>query len=132
MALAGVDVLFTVPLAAYVLHKFVEEHPTAWKDWSKTHHNGHYSTIAQVPTSIWTNIPELRFGLEFSRWALVVCAFFFFAFFGFADEARQHYRLAFKTVASRVGFSTSSFTIHGSSHAYVVHYVGLDSGSTSL
>jgi len=120
MALAGVDVLCTVPLAAYLLHNVTKEHPPGWKSWTATHHDGHYSSISQIPTFIWRDIPGYTFELEFPRWALVGCSFLFFAFFGFADEARQHYRLAFKSVASRVGFSTSStssFTAHGPSHA---------------
>ena len=132
MALAGVDVLCTVPLSAYVLSRLGRMHPGAWKSWSKTHNGSHYSVILQIPSSVWKEIPFTRFSLELPRWALVACAFLFFAFFGFADEARQHYRLAFKSLATRAGFSTSSLTIQGSSHAYVVHYVGLDSSSTSL
>jgi pheromone a factor receptor len=132
MALAGIDVLCTVPLSAYVLYRLGEMHPGAWKSWTKTHDSGDYSVILQVPSSIWKEISFANFSLELPRWALVACAFLFFAFFGFADEARQHYRLAFKSLATRAGFSTSSLTIQGSSHAYVVRYVGLDSGSTSL
>jgi pheromone a factor receptor len=117
MALAGVDVLCTVPLSAYVLSRLGRMHPGAWKSWSKTHNGSHYSVILQIPSSVWKEIPFTRFSLELPRWALVACAFLFFAFFGFADEARQHYRLAFKSLATRAGFSTSSLTIQGSSHA---------------
>ena len=60
-------------------------------------------------------------GLEVFRWSLVLCAFVFFALFGFADEARQHYRLVYTTLASRIGYST--FTLHGSSHACVVYAI---------
>ena len=135
MALAGVDVLCTIPLASYVLFRFAAMHPGAWKSWAKTHNGSHYSRIIQVPASIWMDIPFTKFSLEAPRWMLVGCAFLFFAFFGFADEARQHYRLAFKSLATRVGLSTttsSSLTFHGSSNAYVVHYLGLDFDSTSL
>jgi hypothetical protein len=132
MALASVDVFCTIPLSAYVLSLVSEAHMGAWKSWSKTHNGSNYSHIVQVPASIWKEIPHGPFSLEGPRWMVVGCAFLFFAFFGFADEARQHYRLAFKSLATRAGFSTSSLTLQGSSHAYVVHYVGLDSCSTSL
>jgi pheromone a factor receptor len=123
MALALVDVLLTIPLAAYVLSLVVGDHLGAWKSWSRTHNGDNYSRIIQVPASIWKHIPHGQFDLEAARWLLVACAFLFFSFFGFADEARQHYRLVFKSLATRAGYSTTSLTLHGSSHAYVVHYV---------
>jgi pheromone a factor receptor len=131
MALAGVDVVCTIPLAAYVLSRNFQMHPGGWRSWTKTHNDGFYSHIIQIPSSIWKANTFEVFCLELPRWALVGCAFLFFAFFGFADEARQHYRSAFKSLATRAGFSTSSLTL-GSSNAYVVYYVGLDPSSTSL
>lgn len=132
VALSGVEALGTVPLASYLLYRFMLEKPTPWKSWSKTHSGDNYSKIVQVPSSVWKAIPYVRFAVE-SRWFYVLCAFIFFAFFGFADEARQHYRLAFKSIATRVGLSTSSLTLNGSSsHGYVVHYFGPDSSSTYL
>jgi len=50
-----------------------------------------------------------------SRWLIVACGFIFFAFFGFADEARRHYRHAFNSVVKRVGFSTGSMGSSGPS-----------------
>jgi pheromone a factor receptor len=60
--------------------------------------------------------------IEFSRWFLVVCALVFFAFFGFADEARKNYRLAYVSVAKRVGLSTAGTVSTGGSWStgYVV------------
>jgi pheromone a factor receptor len=132
MALSCAEICCTTPLAAYIITRFMTMEPTAWKSWSRTHSGKNYSVIIQVPSSIWKAIPLERFSLE-CRWFYVLCAFVFFAFFGFADEARQHYRSAFKSLASRAGFSTSSLTLHGSSsHGYVVHYVGPDWSSRSL
>jgi pheromone a factor receptor len=119
MALAAIESCCTIPLASYILHKFLKSHPVRWHSWSKTHAGQNYSHIIQVPASVWTAIPLAHFGIEL-RWLYVLCAFIFFAFFGFADEARQHYRLAFKSIATRVGLSTTSLTLGGSSHGYVV------------
>jgi len=44
--------------------------------------------------------------LETTRWFVILCAVVFFAYFGFADEARKNYRAAFGSVAKRVGLST--------------------------
>ncbi|KAJ7455412.1 hypothetical protein FB451DRAFT_1407733 [Mycena latifolia] len=41
--------------------------------------------------------------LELSRWAGVICALAFFAFFGFAAEAHKNRRLPFWAVATRCG-----------------------------
>ncbi|KAF8197962.1 pheromone A receptor-domain-containing protein [Pholiota molesta] len=40
----------------------------------------------------------------------VVCGLVFFAFFGFADEAQKHYKLAFASVAKHVGYTTNGST----------------------
>jgi hypothetical protein len=46
------------------------------------------------------------YALEFSRWAAVICAFVFFGFFGFADEAvKNHYLLA-SLFTKRLGYTT--------------------------
>jgi pheromone a factor receptor len=44
--------------------------------------------------------------LETTRWAAVLCAFVFFAFFGFADEARKNYRALASNVSKRLGYTT--------------------------
>lgn len=49
--------------------------------------------------------------LEMSRWLIIACGLIFFGFFGFADEARKHYRLAAQFVSKRVGYSTGSTTL---------------------
>lgn len=45
----------------------------------------------------------------------VACAFVFFAFFGFVDDALQNYRHLYSSVASLIGYLTSN--LHGSSRA---------------
>jgi pheromone a factor receptor len=49
----------------------------------------------------------------------VACAFIFFGFFGFADEARTHYRLAINSITKTLGISSFTLTSTsggGSSH----------------
>ncbi|KAI0276043.1 pheromone A receptor-domain-containing protein [Russula aff. rugulosa BPL654] len=114
MALSFVEICCTIPLSSYLLYRFVKEDPVPWKSWSATHDGKHFNEVFQVPSSVWMAYPFFRFSLE-CRFFYVLCAFVFFAFFGFADEAREHYRLAFKSLASRAGFSMTSLTLHGSS-----------------
>ena len=92
-----------------------------WISWENVHRD--YSQVRQVPASVWKENPNYYIGLEFFRWVLVASSIIFFAFFGFADKARQHYRLVYTWLASRVGISTTaSTTLHGSSHVYVFFF----------
>lgn len=120
MAIGAVEVIGTIPLGTYFIVTTAKSGVKPWVSWADTHSN--YSAVAQVAGFIWKHDPMVADGLEIYRWSLVVCAFLFFALFGFADEARQCYRRMYTTLASRIG-SRSMFTLHGSSHAYVVHHV---------
>jgi pheromone a factor receptor len=117
MALSSIEILGTIPIGTYIVVLNAKAHVNPWHSWAQTHGDHHYSHIFQVPASFWRNDLTYKNSLEMFRWLMVACALIFFAFFGFADEARQHYRLAFKSLASRIGYSTSSSTLHGSSLA---------------
>ncbi|KAF8259095.1 GPCR fungal pheromone mating factor [Lactarius quietus] len=117
MCLSMVEILGTIPAAAWVLSFNVKLGFVAWRNWHWAHSNN--SQIVQVASIIWKTNHSSHVGFEFFRWSLVVCAFIFFGFFGFADEARRHYRLVYTSLASRVGLSTSNGKLSGSSHAYV-------------
>jgi len=71
-----------------------------WISWDDTH--AHYSRVVQFPSSIWRAQPAFSVLLESSRWLTVLAAFVFFAFFGFAEEARKHYRMAYSFASSRL------------------------------
>jgi pheromone a factor receptor len=114
MVLSGVEMLFTIPLGTFFIVYNANMGVTPWISWEDTHSN--YHRVVQVAGFMWKNNPNIVIGLEMERWSYVLCAFIFFAFFGFADEARQHYRLVYNSLASRVGYSTSSGTFHASSH----------------
>ncbi|PPR07984.1 hypothetical protein CVT24_002696 [Panaeolus cyanescens] len=115
MCLAGVDVLCTVPLATWSAYMDygANKTPVAKFTWASTHAG--FSRVDQIPAIYWRNVHESSFALELSRWLFVVCAIVFFGFFGFADEARKHYRLYASSVAKRVGVTTWSTFGGGSS-----------------
>jgi len=117
IGLSSIELLCTIPIGTYIIAFYGHLHLKGWKSWSQTHNHGHFSVVFQIPASYWKNEPDFKNFIEMFRWLLVACAFIFFAFFGFADEARRHYRLAFKSIATRVGYSTSSGTLQGSSNA---------------
>jgi uncharacterized protein YneF (UPF0154 family) len=117
MCISAAEICGTIPLGTYYIVFNAKSGVTAYVSWAYTHSN--YSSVDQFAAFIWKNDSEIVSGLELYRWSLILCSVVFFAFFGFADEARQHYRRVYTTLASRVGYST--FTLQGSSHACVVY-----------
>ena len=90
MALAGVELLCTTPLSVLLMVLNLSAHPLEpWVSWSETHYN--FSRVVEYPAVLWTMNRWSVVGLEVNRWSGVFCAFIFFAFFGFAAEARKNY-----------------------------------------
>ncbi|KAI9509889.1 STE3-domain-containing protein [Russula earlei] len=108
MALASIDMFASIPLSLYILVRNAQLGIDPWISWSDTHRN--YSQVPQVSASHWKNHKDTANSLEMYRWLLVACAFVFFAFFGFADEACQRYHLAYTSLAHRISSLTSSRT----------------------
>jgi pheromone a factor receptor len=106
MCLAGIDLTCTIPLSSFAIYSNVVFGIEPWISWQNVHSN--FSNVILIPALIWRNQPDVVRSLEMSRWSSVACAFIFFAFFGFADEARKNYRSAFESFAKRVGYSTGS------------------------
>ncbi|KZT28900.1 pheromone receptor Rcb3 B43 [Neolentinus lepideus HHB14362 ss-1] len=104
IALAGVEVLCGIPLSIYSIWLNVTYTPVySWTGWADVHFD--FSRVQQVPALIWRLDPTLQASLESSRWFAVICAFVFFAFFGFADEAIRHYKLVYIFIAKRLGLN---------------------------
>jgi pheromone a factor receptor len=112
MGLAGVDVLCTIPLATYAICTDLTTSPVeAYVSWDYAHAN--FAFVEQIPSVLWKADSTEVVSIELSRWFVVICAVVFFAFFGFADEARRNYRLAYVSVAKRIGLSTGSISASG-------------------
>ncbi|TFK26924.1 pheromone B alpha 1 receptor [Coprinopsis marcescibilis] len=110
MALAGCDVLFTVPAGCWSIATNARVGIYPWLGWEDTHIG--FERVDQYPSILWRHNPEMEMGFEFTRWSIIFCAVVFFGFFGFADEARKHYRSAVGSVAKKMGYST--FSLNGS------------------
>jgi len=106
MGLAAVDLCCTIPFSAYIIALNVKGGIQPYKSWADVHSN--FGRVVLFPAIIWHNDNHTRTSLEMSRWLTVSCAYIFFAFFGFADEARKNYRNMFESFAKRVGYSTGS------------------------
>lgn len=121
MGLAGIEVLCTIPLSIAVIYiNAILNDVYPWISLEDTHYN--FSRVDQYPSILWRSSNISAVSIELNRWLLVVCAFIFFAFFGFADEARKNYRLAYVSVAKRVGLSTGNMSSGGTwtANGYVV------------
>ncbi|KAF8063934.1 STE3-like pheromone receptor, partial [Lyophyllum atratum] len=116
MALATVELLFNTPISTFGLYLNAVLKPIyPWKNWADIHFD--WYTIDTFPAVLWRSSRIEVVSLELSRWLVVLCAFTFFAFFGFADESRKHYRLAYWAVAKRFGVvppSPSPSSFHSS------------------
>ncbi|TCD62967.1 a-factor receptor [Steccherinum ochraceum] len=104
MALATGDLLFTMPIALYgAILNATDSTIFPWISWADTHAD--YWKVNQVPALLWRSSHVSVVALEMTRWAPVICSLIFFAFFGFAEEARRHYADAIRSVLRRLGLS---------------------------
>lgn len=118
MALAFCEILFTTPLAIFNIWLNATVSPIGpWRSWEDTHLV--YSRIGQVPAFVWRSKPVLAISVETTRWVAPLCAFVFFAFFGFADEARKNYSRAFKCVIQKLRIRMPSRPVRGKSAGFV-------------
>ena len=118
MTISAVEILGTIPLGTFYIVHNSKLGVAPWRGWTWTHEN--YSAVYQIPVSIWKNNPSSVLVLEVYRWSLVLCAFIFFAFFGFANEARQNYRRLYTSIAGRIGHSTFTL-LRSRNNAYDVY-----------
>ncbi|KAJ7622377.1 pheromone A receptor-domain-containing protein [Roridomyces roridus] len=99
MALAATDILLTTPLGIFAIVMDAVTTPILpWISFANTHLD--YGRVEQIPAIFWRSSPLGTIPLEFTRWTAPATAFIFFAFFGFAIEARKNYALAFGVVSS--------------------------------
>ncbi|KAJ6470316.1 putative transmembrane pheromone receptor [Mycena sanguinolenta] len=104
MALASVELFISLPIVTYALYLNISHSPIEpWISWSNVHAD--FSTVLQVPAIIWRADRHSQASVELTRWTGVIGALVFFAFFGFAAEARKHYRLAFCAIVKPCGFT---------------------------
>jgi hypothetical protein len=91
--LAFTDIMFTVPLATFALILNVASGTMAYGSWADVHFD--FGRVELYPTVYWKMNIWMVAALQLTRWAAPFCSFVFFAFFGFAEEARRHYAVAF-------------------------------------
>ncbi|THU76386.1 STE3-like pheromone receptor [Dendrothele bispora CBS 962.96] len=103
MILSMVDMMFTVPLGIFIIYSGTKGVPLQpWISWEDTHFD--FGQVHFFPALLWRFKPSYRIAVELTRWSSVFCAFLFFALFGFASEAKKHYRMFFWFVVKPFGF----------------------------
>jgi len=117
MAISLIEILGTIPIGTCITVSNAKTGVIPWKGWATVHR--HFSEVNQVASFIWKNDPVVSLNLELFRWSLVACAFTFFAFFGFVGETRERYYRLYRSLARRIGKSTST-TPHWAPLACVV------------
>ena len=105
MGLASVEVIATVPLSLWILVEQVTSPIYKWRGLGDLHQG--FSRVDQWPAFVWRSSQSSINALEFTLWITVLMPMIFFAFFGVADEARNHYKMAISSVVKRVGLSTT-------------------------
>lgn len=103
MAVSLIEILGTIPIGTYNIVSTARMGVVPWKGWAVVHR--HYSEVEQIASSIWRNDSVGALNLERFRWSLVASAFLFFALFGLASEAREHYYSLYLSLARRMGKS---------------------------
>ncbi|TFK26911.1 STE3-like pheromone receptor [Coprinopsis marcescibilis] len=107
MTLAIIDMMCTVPLGVYTIFIGLNGIDLApWVSWEETHFD--FARAGRVRALFWRSDPSFEVSVELTRWLPVVCAFTFFALFGFASEARKHYWKAFWALAKLCGIKPST------------------------
>lgn len=117
MALAGTDIIFTIPLSLYFLIYACNNFVGPW-NWNNVHNIDY--VVNAIPAILWRSDLESNVGIELSRWLFVLCAFIFFGFFGFSEEARRHYSVFTESTLRTMGISSSgSVTVKAGATASV-------------
>ncbi|KAG8929276.1 a-factor receptor [Tulasnella sp. 419] len=102
MALAGTDLVLTLPFALYIFINNCMLGLNPWISWADTHYN--FNRVEKFPWGFFKLFPQSLFMINITRYALVANGFLFFLFFGLAGESGVFYKKWFWTVVGLFGF----------------------------
>ncbi|PPQ99740.1 hypothetical protein CVT24_009723 [Panaeolus cyanescens] len=104
MALASTDALLNIPMNLVVIILGAVRAEMNPYNWDDVHFD--FGRVDLYPAVYWQSDSQTHAMMEATRWSVVFCGLLFFAFFGFGDEAQRHYKLAYNSIASKLGFAT--------------------------
>ncbi|EMD35181.1 STE3-like pheromone receptor B mating type [Gelatoporia subvermispora B] len=100
MALATTELMCSTPISAYGMYLNLSgSNVRPWISWADTHYG--FSRVDQYPAVIWRSDKQNIIAFELTLWLPIFCAVVFFAFFGFALEARNNYIKAWSIVVKQ-------------------------------
>nr|AAQ96343.1 pheromone receptor Rcb2 B1 [Coprinopsis cinerea] len=100
MALATTEMLLTTPLGCFIIYLNATTTPVESYNWVDTHFD--YWRVDYYYRILWQMHKMLVVSLELTRWMAPFSALVFFAFFGFAEEARKNYKAFFAPITKLV------------------------------
>ncbi|KAI0088239.1 putative fungal pheromoneG-protein-coupled receptor [Irpex rosettiformis] len=113
MALCCCDIFCTIPLVIFLIVFDRTVNPIyVWKGLADLHSG--FDRIGQWPALLWTAPSGSIWINTCQNWFTIIYGLLFFCFFGLAEEARTHYRLAFTTIAKKLGYSTAGSSLESS------------------
>ena len=103
MAMACIEIMCTVPLGIYVVANLKVTYQ--YKGLADLHLG--FDRVRQFPFEEWATDKGTVHSFEVNSWFYIALSLLFFILFGFAEEARRHYKSAYNSVAKTLGISTS-------------------------
>lgn len=102
MLLCCIEMSLTVPLNVFSIYENNLDAPIQpYVSWQNVHFG--FSFVEKFPALLWMSNRPFYVSTELGRWVYPCSAILFFALFGFAEEARRNYCLAFWAVAKWLG-----------------------------
>ena len=101
MALAAANILFTIPLAIYMIATNLSEGLYPYRGFADLHSN--FGRVESMAAIAWRQNATAVSLINFRIWTPIACALLFFAIFGFTAEARAQYQRVLAFVAKPFG-----------------------------
>lgn len=106
MLLASIDMSTSLPLSLYGIYINNVGIPLVpYVSWENIHFD--FGRVNQIPAFFWRGDRAFLISVELDRWVYPFCALLFFGLFGFAEEARKHYRIAYLAILEPFGLPRS-------------------------
>ncbi|KAM5538787.1 hypothetical protein V8D89_007509 [Ganoderma adspersum] len=118
MALAAANILFTIPLAIYMIVTNLSEGLYPYRGFADLHSN--FGRVESMAAIAWRQNATAVSLINFRIWTPIACAIFFFVMFGFTAEARTQYRRAIARMAKP--FGVTFFGQRAASEASTLHF----------
>ena len=97
MVLAAANILFTIPLAIYMIVINLREGLYPYRGFADLH--SRFGRVDSTAAVVWRQDATAVTVVNFRIWTPIPCALFFFVMFGFTAEARMQYKRAVSWIA---------------------------------